>query len=257
MFGRRSASSSVGQRVQALRHAVQLRAQGRRFNVPEEIISVPGDPQKIWAAALRRAGHKFLQEPKRLGAGSFGQVFLLDNGLVLKVTTDQSEAQASENLRRLGYDACVVRIFDVFAMAKPGEFSGDPQVFGIVQEYLRYFEPNWYKFTSTLVRRIKIGVLTEEEVNDRYKQHKVRPNLGGGAFLTLNIVRDIAINADPKPTKIQLDWLMCLLDTFGQAKIKAGDLHYGNIMQRLDGTPVLIDVGMSRTRQRKIPELVL
>ncbi|MFA5750490.1 MAG: hypothetical protein WC895_04720, partial [Candidatus Shapirobacteria bacterium] len=73
---------------------------------------------------------------KVLGAGSYGVAFDLGNSMVLKVTTDVSEAKAMNHVKQNGHNLKhVVKVLDIFKF-KEDDMIPDSGVFGIVMEKL-------------------------------------------------------------------------------------------------------------------------
>lgn len=170
--------------------------------------------------------------PPSLGHGEYGEVYALGKRRVLKLTTDQYEAKASNTpALRTGQFPHLVRVFDVFAFPR---LPGNAQVWGIVTERLKpppsterrrftnlsdtlrdLVGETWYKADAAqLLQRLTKQARTEE-----YSAHEA-----------VQTWRQVQFGE--------------MLAELRQARIQFIDFHGGNLMKRGD-TYVLIDLGRS------------
>ena len=168
---------------------------------------------------------------KRLGSGSFGVAYLLNDGKVLKLTKDTEEAIISNFLINKSIQH-FVKIFGVFKL--PITDTGE-QIYAILQEKLM---PVSKQDGSLLEKNIKVlkqviggsdpFIFTNkkwEEIKS-LKQVQNKPDV-------LNYLEEIGFNN--------------ICNDLNKSGIKFVDFHSGNFMRRSDGTLVLIDIGADAT----------
>ena len=185
---------------------------------------------------------------KVLGTGTRGTALDIGNGKVFKVTNDEKEAQAAASL--LGKD--VKNIVHFYAVCK----LGDTGFYGVLQEKLEPLPKEEAKaFNDALVTTavpiwIKRAGGKWDEVKRLAKQYildtikkKFSKNLNSPEAQAF--AKDANAKWNTLVTRYGLRDMFEILNSLG---IDFHDYHAGNMMQRSDGTMVLIDLGMSNVR---------
>jgi len=198
---------------------------------------------KKFADKLEKKGIKIKNETP-LGSGSRGQAFETQDGKVLKITNDASEAKASMKLKDSNSEH-LTKVLDVF---KFNLRVGNREFFGILQEKLdklshkESFELE-RAIDNSLLRMISPGKIetwetfksNAENIIDRHNRDKEK-------FLnSLKILE-----------KFNVDKIM---DELYQARIHYTDYHAGNFMKRGDKY-VLIDLGYSKSEGAQEPPIL-
>jgi len=183
-----------------------------------------------------------------LGTGTRGTAFDIGNGKVLKITNDSKEAQAASVM--VGKD--VKNIVSFYAVWQ----FGDTGFYGITQEKLQPL-PNddANDFNKALVATgLPIWIKRAEGSWDKAKQltkeyiiEQVKKKFGGNLKSpeAATFAKDVNNKWNLLVTKYGIRDMFKTLSEFG---IDFHDYHAGNMMQRADGTMVLIDLGMSKIK---------
>lgn len=174
-------------------------------------------------------------DPVVLGRGTRGTVYDLGNNVAMKLTSDTSEAEASEKVRKTPIDG-VVEIFDVFALGSTGYFC-------IVQEKLQ-----------------RMTHMMSTEIQKLLKEFDLGDYLQGNGYDPKAVERAVDEDVRELHDHGQMPKAKELYDTFsrieelGLLKIaanlhKAGiqfhDYHEGNLMMR-GHELVVVDLGKSK-----------
>jgi len=184
-----------------------------------------------------------------LGSGGMGAAFVDPHtNVVVKITSDQSEAYASMSVMRRPVQG-VNRVNYVGKLKKPVEVWGkDKQLYIIIQERLDT------SLTKTEIKAIdvvdefltRLGILqmknTYEEIGDIEKTAKIHAReLSAGNIIIEHIVAE-------------------LLEAILTLKIERGvtweDMHPGNVGKDNDGNYVVFDLGVSLVHRKPIPPVI-
>lgn len=181
-----------------------------------------------------------------LGIGTRGVAFALGDK-VLKITNDKAEAEASSVLKNAN-NPSLTQYYKIWEFGNTG-------IYGIIQEKLNPLPENegqifnralvktrlpiWiaksnYNFDKakvmaqkylkdTLKKKLEKGDISKEQIPNWMEDVNTAWNLMSSTYNMRNLVK-----------------------TLGEFGIKFHDYHAGNIMQRDDGSLVLIDIGMSK-----------
>jgi hypothetical protein len=171
---------------------------------------------------------------KVLGSGGMGTAFLLPNGKVLKVTTDQYEPYAAAAVMKSPADV-LFKVYDVF------QFQATPKpLSAIVQEPLKDLtDSSWIEFLRGWFRWARAGqpshIAEEDEAGNLKVLYKT---------VTRENVEAYRQTGDHDANK--LSWLEDVADALARAHVEDfADMKPSNVMTR-GGRPVLIDLGVSR-----------
>jgi len=194
------------------------------------------------------------------GRGMMG-VALQVGDKILKLTKDETEAQASNQILKLQPKSDVfTEYFDVFAFTT---LRGNT-LYGIVQEKLEKPEADWSEFASEWFHFRNVDV---KRLNDEYKKtgapiDDAAWESAKGRFETpitvdsvliftqwLSDVQHLDISGKYKE---KLQWLMHVANELARAKIQYRDLKGDNLMRR-GARHVIIDLGVSKSGTAKIP----
>jgi hypothetical protein len=208
-------------------------------DIGKEVIETFGD------RIQQQRGWDIPDDPVVLGRGTRGTTYALDSKVALKLTTDESEALASEKIRETPVDK-VVEIYDVFSLA-------GTQYFCIVQERLQPLEP-------PLAAELK-KIFTNFDLGDYLQGNGYDPDaVIKMAEADVAEMHDHGDFAKARALNDQLNRLkeLGLFDMARELK-KAGiqfhDYHDGNLMLR-GKELVVIDLGKSRVAGGKKPGVV-
>lgn len=196
---------------------------------------------KLWRKVLAHSGHRFKKGVRFLGAGSYGCAFGTDNGRVLKLTFDPSEARTMQKVQRSPTDS-VVRIHDTFQV-NPARTK--TAMYGIVQERLVRPDPQWkdaVRYVGSVLKP-KNEFLTPDTLRMYFYPKETR--------VGTTDVRHALIDQPGFKT-----WLTGLATYFETNGIHFEDFHGNNVM-RLGKTHKLIDLGRSKRRTDRVPMVVI
>lgn len=183
---------------------------------------------------------------KKLGFGSFATVFehADDPDKVVKFTSDENDALSAAAVRGKRLKGAV-RIFDVAELPNVGTLR---TIYGIVAERVQEVSA---ESDSAIIHAFD-DFLGEEAENRRVSGKRLRPGEGFdlGPDFTERAVESCAQTVRDK----YRDACPVLTPKLANAVIEAGtvggifttDLHAGNWGFRSDGSPVIIDFGLSR-----------
>lgn len=178
---------------------------------------------------LKRINVNNFDSMKELGQGAKGKAYQISNDKVLKITKDASEARTSQAVMQATDTGILTKYFDVF---KFKDTDGD-DLFCIVQEKLEHLDFSFKKF-------IELLMFFSDTTGNRTVSWIYYFNL-------LEWLKDPAnLIGQHVPTKSDLEWLENLVVTLKSLNITFKDLHSGNVLQRKDGSKVLIDLGFSQ-----------
>jgi serine/threonine protein kinase len=189
---------------------------------------------------LVAAGEPPNSEPRRLGYGNFAEVYWLkDKKRVLKLTTDVSDANASELVRRKP-DRSLVKVYDVFQVP-------ESRLFGIIAEKLVNLtgseRSHWDVVGDTLEEERRLQPFQMSLV---WYERKLLPFLEW-----VKVARSsLAKHFDAATVETLRRWCEVLTTRH----IVWQDMHPGNIRFR-GRTPVLMDLGSSKVPSQRIPVL--
>ncbi len=116
--------------------------------------------EKLWKRMAKRLGHNYHKGTHQLGAVIGGRrryhhrpltAWLLSNGKVLTLTTDEREAKVWNNLKGRRHPS-MPRILDVFAIKLQGQPK--PKLWGILHERIVWMRESddWYRFIDSFFR---------------------------------------------------------------------------------------------------------
>lgn len=173
-----------------------------------------------------------LKSEKQVGSGSRGIAYELTDGRILKITSDKSEAVASNSIKGKNLKH-IVKIDDVFNFK-------DSEHYGIVQEKL-------IKLSDQVASSINKALMHSNffEAADALKKN--------GKFSWQQVYEkmlELERERSEDNTK-HIDFLKSfkineMVDEVFKQGITFADYHAGNIMRRTDGTYVIIDLGYSK-----------
>lgn len=164
-----------------------------------------------------------------LDKGSMGYAYKLPNNKVLKVTSDASEAKASNVIKNKD-TKFLVKIYDVFAFP-------DKKSFGILQELLMPLNGNEKNELGRILRELLfMGLLGAEGVYLSWKEIEDK-------LLKFLNEKDFKYLVE----KIKKYNLNDMIDELNKYNIKFLDYHTKNIMKRKTGEYVLLDLGFSKS----------
>lgn len=220
--------------AEALLRAASVLADGKdpapkRSNwKPIRPLQFRGTSDGFWARVSERVGHDPAVAVRKLGEGQMGGAYFLSNGRVLKVTSDGQEATSSFRVMK-SPARLIARIWDVFRYELMAE---DRQGYCIVMEKLRKAPTEWQFFID------KVGEhLDHQHTGFFYLTPKALEPLIDSLKDDLDFTMEPAEEA----------WLRELCGELDERQIEFADFHSGNVMQRDDGTVVMIDLGVSRS----------
>lgn len=178
---------------------------------------------------LRKRGFEIGRE---LGSGTRGRVYELTGNLVLKITNDRSEAEASQHVKDNPHQN-IVKFVGIFKIPKilSNKLSDgyDDELYAIILEKLLPLND----YESDLINSQRdFDTYHAEQFSAKFK------------FLT------------PQDRKIILP-IMLALKHLEKLDISYRDVHAGNVMKTAGGVYKLIDLGYSQSPplKRKIPFL--
>jgi hypothetical protein len=185
---------------------------------------------------------------KPLGTGTRGTAFQLPDGNVLKITNDQSEAEAASMI--VGTEAKnLVKIHNVWQF-------GDTGFFGVLQEKLESLpDDEAKKFNNALIATgLPIWIAKSggewsnaKELTKEHVKGQIKKKFGGN--FTSDEAKAYVQDVNQKWNMLVSEYgLRDLFNTLTKLGINFHDYHAGNIMRRSDGTLVLIDLGMSKIK---------
>ncbi|MHB8407977.1 MAG: 2'-5' RNA ligase family protein [Acidiferrobacterales bacterium] len=191
-----------------------------------------------FADALVNRGYYISSDDKVLGTGTQGVAFLMGDGNVLKVTQDETEARASQNIKKKKLKH-IVNIYDVFQL-------GDSGWFGICQEKLTpVTSAEGKKFHDAIIHfESCVGDENYDMPWEQLKSEAVRI-----------ATKDNTL--ERTQTAIQTLESFQFPDIIGELadqEIEFMDYHGGNLCKR--GTDyVLIDLGYSKSPPLQVPRI--
>ncbi len=189
---------------------------------------------------LLRARGVDVKGAKFLGNGSNGGAWKLRSQKVLKVTTDDAEANVAVHLKGKRFKH-VFQVYDVWAF--PGQYNGH-HVYGLLTEG-GLEEPDTYE-----QRQFDWMVTTL----DKYAE-QADVNMEDDMRTTLQTMMASDLPAESKKELLQFVKAFDLIGMMADMK-KLGvqaDLHSGNFMRRPDGTFVIIDIGTGGSQDSAKP----
>jgi len=203
---------------------------------------------KKFPKGMKALGVNNVDSLKALGVGTRGTAFDVGNGKVLKLTNDEKEAGAASVL--VGKN--IKNIVNFYAVKR----LKDTPYFVILQEKLEPLSSeNSKAFNNALVATgLPIWIKRAEGSWDRAK-FLTKDYIIGTVKKKFSGKLD-SPEAKEFASKINSQW-NTLVNTYGLKEmfktltdvgIDFHDYHAGNMMQRDDGTLVLIDLGMSKIR---------
>jgi cytidyltransferase-like protein len=170
---------------------------------------------------------------KFIAAGGMGAAYDMGGGKVLKITSDPSEAVTAQAIKGKNLEH-IYRVYDVFRFKE--EDDGIQPVYAIVQEKLfpiRETLGNW-AFSLALLRQFlapKHRPIAWEEARAGVIAERNRTSKKQDGQLYADILEKMGVGD--------------IVDELAKLGIVFFDYHPGNIMKRADGTPVVIDLGVS------------
>ncbi len=191
-------------------------------------------------ASLLRARGVDVKGAKFLGNGSNGGAWKLRNNKVLKVTTDDAEANVAVHLKGKRFKH-VFQVYDVWAF--PGQYNGH-HVYGLITEG-GLEEPDTYE-----QRQFDWMVTTLDKFAEQ-----ADVNMEDDMRSTLQTMMASDMAAESKKELLQFVKAYDLIGMMADMK-KLGvqaDLHSGNFMRRPDGTFVIIDIGTGGSQDSAKP----
>lgn len=183
-----------------------------------------------------------------LGTGTRGTAFDIGGDKVLKVTNDDKEASAASVM--VGKDIKnIVHFYGVYRL-------GDTPFYAVLQEKLQPLPADQGEaFNKALVATglpiwIKRAEGSWDKVKELSKQHiadQVKKKFKGN--LNSPEAQEYIKNVNEKWNSLVKQYgIRDMFKTLTELGIDFHDYHAGNMMQRQDGTLVLIDLGMSKIR---------
>jgi hypothetical protein len=192
-----------------------------------------------YGEALEKAGVEISGQPKVLGGDRGAQGTPVDiGGTVLKFTTDRTEANASYRIKGKKLKN-VANIYNVFEL-------DSEHVYVIHQELL-----------DPLDKDVKIGwsyLKFRKIINNYFRNKDKNKALEDFSEEAQYEYGDLNMPIVEKMHKV-LEQALNAADELMAHKIIAPDRHDDNVMQRMDGTIVLIDLGLSRSPEVKVPHV--
>lgn len=203
------------------------------------MILLPSDlPESRWLKICERVGQDPDSEPEFIDAGTKGSVFLLDDGKILKLTSDESEAQSAAIVMR-NPDPVVYKVWDVFEVP-----VGADKLWCIVQEKLAPADRDWgefaqlfYHWHTDLMKKLNE---TTTETTRRVPYINEDLVLEFVEFLEKD-------HGGFDRWGAQIMWLDRLSTYLQKVKIKFMDLHKDNIMKRPNSDHCVIDLGYAKS----------
>jgi hypothetical protein len=172
---------------------------------------------KQWRRTAERVGFHASETLQQLGQpGAYGAAYDLHNDTVLKVTTDEVEAEVAFHLQGTETHH-LIRYLDTFQIV-------EGQVFGIVAEKLEEAEREWVVMANDLM--LQVGNVLEP-----YEVHQATKEWFAGTKSITNIEREF------------VRWIRQAVAEAEALDVTIGDFHSGNIMRRKSGEYVLTDLG--------------
>ena len=203
---------------------------------------------KKFPKGMKALGINNVDSLKVLGIGTRGTAFDMGGGKVLKITNDEKEAGAASVL--LGKK--INNIVNFFAVKK----LKDTPYYVIVQEKLQPLSPEHSKaFNDALVmtglpiwiKRASGSWETAKKLTKDYILSQVKKKFPDK--FDSPEAKAFATSANKSwNTLVNTYGLKEMFSTLTDLGIDFHDYHAGNMMQRDDGTLVLIDLGMSKIR---------
>ena len=173
---------------------------------------------------------------KKLGSGAYGNAYQLKNGDVLKLTTDESEAKASNSIKGKNTKH-IVRVKDVFRFR-------DSRMFGVLQERLKELSANEKQRFDSAIKNVMHMVDPFEYYMQRSWQ-ETKDIIEDSLTKEYDAQKDSEMISKTRKDVATLEDLGFgeVVDELFDNEIKYGDLHSGNLMRRNDGSLVIIDLG--------------
>lgn len=194
--------------------------------------------------------------PVRLGRGGYACVFATDDNRVVKFTSDHDERSSAElvRLRQLARGTHFKRIvkldhvFDVQLLSwKYHTLIVGERLFKIDERHWPYYAPNIFIYNQYGPDRAP----SKQEIAwaERYGEQ-----LTGFAHSRLETIKGLT----GVPNRQTLERVFSeMVDDLHEAGITGHtDLHYENVMKRLDGTLVISDLGCTESPQRVTPRFI-
>ena len=182
---------------------------------------------------------------KFLGMGNNGLAWELSDGRVLKVTTDDAEAAVAVHLKGKAFKH-IFHVYDVWAF--PGEYEGH-RVYGLLTE-------KGLKKPSELDRGMFWGLLRalrefSPDPDDEFDLSDL-----GRSLRTMMADEEYPAKAKQKVLELVKRFdLAGMSGEFARLGVEP-DLHPGNIMQRPDGSFVVIDIGTGGDQEKAKPPFI-
>lgn len=212
---------------------------------------------QLWAMLCQRYKIDPNDDYPEIGSGSFGDVFDIGDGTVLKLTEDETEAKTSMKLLHAHGVDHLVKIFDVvrlkFFPALHERSTLDmararPLLWAIREEKLDAADPKyvimasiWQKWRNYSSNERYITQQTVKQFENDYKK--------GNLTQTMQMVRG-ADQIKRKDISDFCKWLDDVAQETARVGIKFWDLHGGNVMRRENShmidDHVVIDMGHSK-----------
>lgn len=176
-----------------------------------------------------------------LGMGTQGCAFSLNNGKVLKVTSDHTEARACSVLKGIN-SKYISHVFDVFSFP-------DSDFFGIVLEKLNELSGGEKKQLKNAVTAVSLA----NTFDVFHFEGTQFANWQSFFEKTLEMERQFAAagipvkNIDPHIKTLKRFNIDKIMDELSSRRIDFADYTENNLMKRQDGTYVINDLGYSAT----------
>jgi hypothetical protein len=187
-----------------------------------------------YGESLEKAGVNISGMPRVLGGDKGAQGTPLDiGGTVLKFTRDRTEANASYRIKGQKLKN-VANVYNVYEL-------GDEHIYVIHQELLDPIDSEIKRYWPEIKEAID-----EIALYDDFEDAKKR------------LENEILFIGDQNLKKKIYDAGMQAINgamELRKNKISVNDRHDENVMQRMDGTLVLIDLGITRSPEVKVPSV--
>jgi hypothetical protein len=174
-----------------------------------------------WKALCARIEIPIKSNIAWIGEGCSADIFDLNDGRVLKITTDLSDA-AGSLLFKNKPSSVVVDIYDAFKI-KEADNESHYDLYGIVAQKLNPLTPDWEEFAHFCDKYISSG-----------KPSKVFSHL-----------TQILTKVQARRFKTKIAWLEKVSEEFANRNLNWNDFHAGNILREGRHQVKVIDLGHS------------
>jgi len=210
------------------------------------------DRQRVDAIeeTLARAGWPLGDHYAALGSGMFGNAYLFDGQLVLKLTSDPQEAQASKNLQAQPA-AATARIGEVHRLLgsrmQNWRLPTPTDTYLITMEYIPNRLPAILRpLLNQHVRAVKAA--------HRVDSHDLLSISRAEALVRLKAATEDLRDRLRASAEAYFTELAEAVEALRARGIYTVDLHYDNVGLRDDGSLAAYDLGLSVSPRRTIPE---